>query len=416
MDSSRRRLVTRWGHNGIALLSFCLLAISAEAQAADRPISGRSLKVASTATGARFVFISRDPSFLFPPIGSIDDPASGAPGGIVIEIFTQSELQQTISAPAGAGNPGWTAKSGADESYVYRSDGATLRKAVLREDKLIRLQSDDSGLSLSAPLGGVAIRITTGTLRNCAVFDASTVRRDQPGLFLARDASSAGLSDCSDGSLLAPLGLDCDSKGDAPTCGGPCPGGNVCVPGPGDTCTCQQPCGATVPECGGTCAAEEECVGLVGGLGTVHSCVCTPIGVTPCGAAGSTCGEGACGAGLECQSVDPYLEEPYCACIDPTQLCGAGGSYCPPDSECMALPGGQFGCVPTFCSGPYPTCGGTCGGGRNCVPLNVLGSGLCVCAAPENECEGAMCGGFSCPAGEVCTPDVPSAACTCEPL
>jgi hypothetical protein len=291
--------------------------------------------------------------------------------------------EQTVSAPAGLGNPGWNVRNGAyGTSYVYRSDGPSLRRVVMREGKLLRVQSDETGFSLAAPLGGVAIRIITGSIRNCAVFDASTVQRDQPGRFIAGDASAAGLSDCSDASLLAPLGLDCENKGDAPTCGGPCPNGGFCVAGPGDTCTCHE-------ACGGNWETNPSCDGM-----------CPP-------------GEG-------CDLVEPYLTEAFCTCIDPTVPCGLGqpGGYCPPDSTCGPTPGGGFSCIPTFCSGPYPTCGGTCDAGRNCVPVDADGNGFCICATPEFACDGASCGGFSCPAGEVCTVDTdPSGfACTCEPL
>jgi hypothetical protein len=408
----------------LASLLGVLFALPVGAHAEDRPIDGKVLKIAQTATGARLVFVSRDPSLLFPPIGSADDPATGTPGGAVVEIFTETEPAQTLSAPAGLGNPGWKVKSGANGSYLYRSATPSVRKIVLREDKLLKVLSDDAGLALTAPLGGVAIRITTGSLRNCAVFTAATIRRDEAGRFLARDSSGSALSDCSDLSLLAALELDCDSKGDYPTCGGPCPEGASCQAGPGDTCACvapPQPCGDTEPSCNGTCPSGEECVGILDGPPLGSSCVCTPIGVTPCGAVDpEMCdnGVGACPPDETCQffRVDPGLF--ICACFDPNQSCGNGPGYCPPDSQCQPVPpgNGQYTCVPTFCGGTYPACGGACDAGRNCVPVDVGGAGFCLCAAPENECEGLMCGGFSCPPGEVCTPDLGTTACTCEPL
>jgi hypothetical protein len=408
----------------IALLLGAVFAFPVSIHAEDRPIDGRALKITQTATGARLVFVSRDPSLLFPAAGSADDPATGSPAGAVVEIFAQSEPSQSLSAPAGLGNPGWKVQTGANESYVYRSPTPAVRKIVLREDKLLKLLSDDAGLALTAPLGAVAIRFTTGSLRNCAVFPAATVRRDEAGRFVARDASASALSDCSDASLLAPLGLDCDSKGDYPTCGGPCPEGSSCQTGPGDTCACvapPQPCGATEPSCSGVCPSGEECVGILDGPPFGSSCVCTPIGVTPCGAVDpQVCdnGVGACPPDETCQFFRVDVGIYICACFDPNQPCGNGPGSCPGDSQCEPVPtgNGYYTCVPTFCGGAYPTCGGACSGGKSCVPLDVGGAGFCVCAAPENECEGLMCGGFSCPPGEVCTADLGSTACTCEPL
>jgi len=408
----------------IALLLGAFFAFPMDTRAEDRPIDGKVLKITRTATGARLVFVSRDPALLFPLAEGADDPATGSPGGAVVEIFAQTEPPQTVSAPPGLGNPGWKVRDGAAPSYVYGSATPSVRKIVLREDKLLKILSDDAGLALAAPLGGVAIRITTGSLRNCAVFPPATVRRDETGRFLARDASASAPSDCSDASLLAPLGLDCDSKGDYPTCGGPCPAGTSCAAGPGNTCACvapPQPCGDSEPSCNGTCPSGEECATILDGPPIGTSCVCTPIGVTPCGAVSpDSCdnGVGACPASETCQffRVDPGIY--VCACFDPNQPCGNGPGYCPPDSQCEPVPtgNGQYTCVPTFCGGSYPTCGGTCDPGRSCVPVSVAGAGLCVCAAPTNECEGLMCGGFSCPAGEVCNPDLPTTACTCEPL
>jgi hypothetical protein len=173
------------------------------------------------------------------------------------------------------------------------------------------------------------------------------------------------------------------------------------------------------------CPSGEECVQIYDGPPIGTSCVCTPTGVTPCGAVDpEMCdnGVGACPPNETCQFYRVDVGIYICGCFDPKQPCGNGPGYCPPDSVCQGQVGGmgQYGCFPELCDGgaTYPTCGGTCSSGRSCVPVTQEGTefGGCVCAAPENECEGQMCGGYSCPVGEVCTLVHGSTACSCEPL
>ena len=140
-----------------------------------------------------------------------------------------------------------------------------------------------------------------------------------------------------------------------PACGGSCPGNGTCVADVSSpdfsTCRCVselQPCGETYPVCGGTCPDGEGCVAI----GTVPfgSCVCTPIGVTPCGAAAfPTCG-GACPDGQECYpGIVPILgeERPFCGCAPPGS-CGASFGECPDGLACAVLPPGSF----YFCIAP----------------------------------------------------------------
>jgi hypothetical protein len=365
----------RWALTLICGVAFA--AVGGAARATDQPISGKTIKLKAAPGGTKLQFRSRDASFPFPTIGSADDPATGNPGGIVVELFTGG-APATLSVPGGLGNPGWKVVDGTVDRYVYRGTGTPLRRVVFRDGKQLQMSSDDAGVSLASPLGQIAIRITTGSLRSCALFGPATVQRDAAGVFLARDASASALSDCSDASMQAPFGSDCASLGDWPTCGGTCPPGGTCASGPGDSCTCVfagDPCGGTLPICNGTCPT-----------------------------------------GSECQLAQPYLSDPLCACIDPTVPCGQGqpGGYCPPDSSCQAAPGGAFTCVPTFCGGTFPSCGGPCDPGRSCVPVQTGGGfQTCVCATPEFEWGGDLCGGLTCPGGEVCTIGL-DLSCSCE--
>src|SRR5262249_4166163 len=136
---------------------------------------------------------------------------------------------------------------------------SALRVLVLKEGKLLKVITKATGLPLDGALGAVGIRVTMGAQRNCAGFDATTIRKDGAGKYVAKDASAGALVDCSDASLmaLAPCG-----ESSFPQCGGACPAGAVCSSQDLATCTCissADPCGGTAPVCNGTCPTGEQC-------------------------------------------------------------------------------------------------------------------------------------------------------------
>ena len=404
----------------VSALVLAVVATTGSALAVDQPISGKVLMLNSSATGMQLVFVSDDPAVPFPVIGGSDDPASGTPGGITVEIFTRPGDTDLASAPAGLGIPGWSVSR---HAYRYRNAAgpgvSRLRKVALVEGKGVRVRAL-SAIGLGEPLGAVAIRVTTGSLRSCAVFDDASVRRNVVGHFVARDANAPAIADCDDGTLLTALVACADSE--SPTCGGPCPGGGVCAPDVvGGSCRCvfpTQPCGETAPVCGGECAAGEQCYPIDDFLpGSINACACAPIGEPPCGTTGLACSATPCPGGLVCDLIPGGgIYDSQCACVDPNAICGQPGyGECPPDLECVP-DYGTWWCIPTFCGGTYPTCGGSCAGGAACVPLTLgMGSQFCVCATPGLSCDdGPVCdGGFDCPPGEVCT--VSGSSCSCEP-
>src|SRR5690348_12884915 len=59
------------------------------AHAVDQPIAATKLLLKRSPSGKQtLTFVSKDPAFLFPTIGSADDPATGTPGGATIELFS----------------------------------------------------------------------------------------------------------------------------------------------------------------------------------------------------------------------------------------------------------------------------------------------------------------------------------------
>src|SRR5262249_5070555 len=84
---------------------------------------------------------------------------------------------------------------------------------TLQQTKQLKLNGKETGLDLSAPLGAVGIRITTGSLVNCARFFQGTVTKDANGTFVGRNAPANALPDCSDASLPSPYTVTTTTDG-----------------------------------------------------------------------------------------------------------------------------------------------------------------------------------------------------------
>jgi hypothetical protein len=348
-----------------------LFTFASDAAAVDQPISARKLILRRTASGQeKLSFLSKDTTAPFPAIGSADDPASGTPGGVVIEIFSQNAGAATITVPPAVG---WVTRDGAPPLYKFVNKLApagvsTVSSLLMKSGKAIRLRGAATGLPAGGALGPVGIRFTLGSTRACALFDATTIRRDEGRVFLARDATPTILTDCSNASLG---GFGCTDGADAPTCGGTCPAGSACGTRDLSTCECiaaAQPCGDTAPVCNGECPAGFQC-GATGGF-PLTGCGCVPENTTACYGSAS-CG-GSCPTGLSCFATGINLPSgsfSWCECFTgpPTDACGG----CPAGFQCDVLPGTppQALCVPTIsCNGAsgYPTCDGTCPLGTTC--------------------------------------------------
>ena len=176
----------------------------------DRPVTGVKLELRRTSSGReRVVFVSKDPAFLFPAIGTSDDPASGTPGGLRIELLSQQEGLAVLSVPAGLGNPGWVVQDAALDGYRFKNLAApggisVVRSITLKQGRQLKVSASATGLALVVPQGSVGIRITTGALRSCALFDGITSTVDVPGTFIAKKAVVGSLTSCSNASLGIP--------------------------------------------------------------------------------------------------------------------------------------------------------------------------------------------------------------------
>jgi hypothetical protein len=107
-----------------------------------------------------------------------------------------------------AGPPGWSVRTGARSRYRWVNPRAPVngdvRLVVLREGPLLRVVARGFALPLVGAQGAVAVRVSYGTRRVCALFDGAhaDVTADEAGRFRARGAAAPSVPDCTRASLL----------------------------------------------------------------------------------------------------------------------------------------------------------------------------------------------------------------------
>jgi hypothetical protein len=189
------------------IIALAALAVAAPPTlAADQPIDGTKLVIKRSGSGKeKFVFVSKDPSFLFATIGGPDDPANGSPGGALIEILSRDEADASFVVPAGESlPPGWKVKDANVDLFKYVNKDAPagptpVKVMTLKDGKVLKIVAKETGLALAGSQGAVVIRITTGSLRNCTLFDAATIKKDEADKFIAKNSLGSSLTDCSMG-------------------------------------------------------------------------------------------------------------------------------------------------------------------------------------------------------------------------
>jgi hypothetical protein len=323
----------------VEAIAFASLVAADAALALDRPVDAARLVIRRTPVRASLVFVSRDPGFLFPAPGGGDDPTIG---GLVVELFSATEGAATLAAPAGLGKPGWSVTLAPTPGFRFQNPLAPagtspLRAVVLKQGRVLKVTGRAAGLPLAAAQGAVGIRVVTGARRSCALFGPATIKRDEPGRFVARNAPAAALPDYSDTSLGAPPPPSTTTTTTLPGC--------AIVPDPFE------------PKCGGACPPGEQCVG---GFGPAlePECACIPDDAVACLGSGYPACGGACGAGRVCQAFHllpgELIELRSCACVDPADTCAdpPGTCFaigvCPPGEACtgQGAPTSACGCAP----------------------------------------------------------------------
>jgi hypothetical protein len=117
-----------------------------------------------------------------PPVDPDSEPDDPSTVGVLVEIFPgNGDATASFTMPPVLGQTGWTAKmTGKGDRYKFVNrdapDGISeVRVALLREGRLLKMVAKRTGLALAAPQQSVGVRVTTGALRNCALFDAPTI-------------------------------------------------------------------------------------------------------------------------------------------------------------------------------------------------------------------------------------------------
>jgi hypothetical protein len=369
-------------------VTLLLLALVVPARAADTGVVGQKIVLKSRGATQKIVFTSKDPLLPFPPIGSADDPSTG---GATIDLVTPGATG-TLSIPAGVGNPGWKTKDAAVDSYAYKSAGA-VRSVSLKQGRVLKITTRTVPVAMTAPLGSVGLRLTMGSTRTCALFDAPTVVADVPGNFTARNAAAP--SDCTNVTLGGVVACGDGLIEGAETCE---PTNDAACPGSCTDCTCDV-CGNGAIEPSEACEASDDSACP----GHCVDCACEPFCGDDTIDPGEVCDGTAFDSNLfQCTSVFGPACMPDCSGCCSIAFC-EGDECCPGYScarrigpgarECRkacASSGGISGnpacdpgdlCMTNVCLTPH------CTSNAQCAPGQCLGGLCCLVISGELVCE-----------------------------
>jgi hypothetical protein len=101
----------------------------------------------------------------------------------------------------------WSANA-AGTAYTFKNktapDGTSAVKgARIQSGKGLKVAAKLAGLPLGGPHGKVAVRMSTGTIRNCAVFGGE-IQADEADRFQAKEAEVPLIADCTTPSVVGP--------------------------------------------------------------------------------------------------------------------------------------------------------------------------------------------------------------------
>jgi hypothetical protein len=162
--------------------------------AGDQPISAVKLQLKRNSNGKeKLLFLSKDTALVAPAAGGADDPTAV---GATVELCSGTGGYALFELPAS----GW--KGGKILKYVQKGGPPSgVKNMLLKGGRAMKVVGKDAGLDLSAPQGQVAVRVTMGTKRMCALFAGAAVKTDAAGVFDGRAAAAGAVADCSDAAL-----------------------------------------------------------------------------------------------------------------------------------------------------------------------------------------------------------------------
>lgn len=357
----------------VGLSALCPVA----AYTTEQPISGAKLVLQQTSRRSSLEFTSKDGAFLLPTPGGSDDPRLV---GLELDVTSLTGETGHLSLPPSP--TGWTVRTGHASGYKFRDASSTLDLALLQQGRTLRIKAHAATLGLTTPQGGVAIRVRTGSLLNCAFFDTPSV--DVTGRFVARKAPAP--ASCSTGATTTTTTI--------PNCSGE---GGICIEGGG--CCPGLQCASTggphaLGGCVGSCASRlgRTCASNVPGA---HPIACCPdqscVLQSQDGFVYGTC-ESTPPASLCCQTQPGSL----CADVDQASPAGCTGTG-------LVLEAGAPGSV---CDGTTGQCAPTRSGETGCCPLGPGPVNPCL----EGPTAQSLCtlfsapysAGFRCVAGAGC--------------
>ena len=184
--------------------AFAVVVTVSAAHAHEEGLDGKKILLKDNGKKAKINFLAKGSGIE----GLTQEQLDSSPGAAILELCGANGQFGVVVLPY----DNWKVNKKGLMKYKEKGNTAGIKVITLKPGKTLKIVGKTSVLSMASTLGGVSVRLDlNGEDKMCTYFDATSVKKDDPGKFKAKGGTAP--ADCADATLKcgSPSGAFLDS-------------------------------------------------------------------------------------------------------------------------------------------------------------------------------------------------------------